>query len=130
MVQAAEPSNLGGQGFVIRVKIRNPAQQNFRLVRCVSGKIQGLAIKSFGGAKPCGCLPRVERHAGGITVYVDDRARNSCADNGRIQGFGKGVKLGQPPVGILAREPGGNKNGLHRSRNFGARVRYAQDQWC
>ncbi len=105
-VPRAQPLDLGVERRVIGVEPARPPRGD--LVRRGRGAVavQRLAVEGGGGAELRRGLAGVERHAGGIAVDVDGGARHGGVDGRGAEIGGEAVEPVDPPVGVLARQPG------------------------
>src|SRR3984957_13121340 len=101
----AKPRNLARQSMVIRVKVYAPPACYLLGIRCVTGPVEKLAVARRGGVELRRGLPRLKGNTGGVAIGVDDRARKRGADDSRPEVVREAIKLVDPPVRILAREP-------------------------
>ena len=72
-------------------------------------------------------LTGIERSAAWIAIDVDDRAREPCSHQCRAEGRDKIVELIEPPIGVLAREPGTDESRLE-CHEIRARMGNADDE--
>ena len=101
-----QPGNCSRNSSMVRVEERAAAQGDLRALGRKPGSIKGLSIECRSRTQLSGCLPGIQRGTGRIAIAVDDRARDCSADQGRTHCMSKVVQEIDPPISILAGEPG------------------------
>src|SRR5215831_11467925 len=74
IMQTAQPRELFCERCMIRLEVKLLAPLDLFRARCCTAPIERAAIKSLDRDEAGSCLTRIERRAGRIAVYIDDRA--------------------------------------------------------
>ncbi len=101
---------------------------DFGLVRRQAVAIEGLAVEGLGGAEARRRLARIERSAGGVAVHIDHRSGHARPYRRRADPDGEVVEAVDPPVRVLAPQPGRGQPRLDVSGDVGPGVGDADDQ--
>src|SRR5262249_39779149 len=101
---------------MVRLEVRSAAPGDGIPVPFTTRMIKGFAVECSGRAQLGGRLPGIKRRAGRITIYIDDRTGNRRADHRSAESGREIVELLDPPIRILACEPGGHEAGLELRR--------------
>jgi hypothetical protein len=98
--------DLAGQCGVIGTAILSHATRTFTRVGYHAHAPQRRVIEGGGGHQHARGLLWVEQWVGWVAVDIDDGARNACVDHGGTHFAHEAVEPVDPPIGILARQPG------------------------
>ena len=101
----AQASNLSGERRMVGVEVKTPPVGNVGRVWLEAWPIERFAVEGRGRDEFRRRLTGIERSAARIAIDVDDRAGEPRAHQGRAERCDKIVKLVEPPIGVLAREP-------------------------
>ena len=100
-----KPRDLVRERLVIGIEGEQHPLGDLCVVGRIAMPIERLAVESRGWAELGRRLAGIERGAGGITIDIDDRARDRRANDRRVERVDEVVELVEPPVGVLLREP-------------------------
>ena len=122
-----EPGDLGRERRMIGIEIKTPPLGDFSRVRRLVRPVERLAVEGRSRHEFGRRLAGIERCAAWIAIDVDDRARKSRAHERSPERRDEIVKLVEPPVRVLAREPRIGEGRLKAEKIY-ARVRNADDE--
>jgi hypothetical protein len=124
-----QPVELGLEAGVVGIEEAGAALGDLGRVRLLPGDDTAARRRRCRRAQAGGGLAGIERHARRVAIDVDHRARDAGADTTVAPRLGgEGVELFEPPVGVLAGQPGGDEAGFDVGRDDRPGVRDADDQ--
>jgi len=123
LVRGAQALQFAIEGGVIGVEIAGAPFGDFGCVGAFAVLVERLAVEGRGRTELGRRLSGIERDAGRVAVDVDHGARDRRVNRGRAHVADEIVKPVDPPVGVLARQPGRDEARLEFGGNVGAGVR-------